>query len=58
MRFARQFWQVVVGILREIADEGAYDRHLRAHARQHSPEEWRRFSDERGRRKFQRAKCC
>jgi hypothetical protein len=58
MKFARQFWSVVVGILREISDEGAYARHLRAHARRHSPEEWRRFSDERCRRKFQRAKCC
>jgi hypothetical protein len=55
---ARGLWRVIVGILKEISDEAAYERHLRAHGRQHSAEEWRRFSDERGRRKFQRAKCC
>jgi hypothetical protein len=57
-RSARGLWRVIVGILKEISDESAYERHLRAHGREHSGEEWRRFSDERGRRKFQRAKCC
>lgn len=45
-------------ILREISDESAYQRHLQAHGRIHSPEEWRRFSDERFARKYARAKCC
>jgi hypothetical protein len=45
-------------LLREIADESAYARHLAAHKRQHSAEEWRRFSDERMRAKYARAKCC
>jgi len=53
-----RFFRIIVGILREISDQASYERHLRARALQHSPEEWRRFSDERGRQKFQRAKCC
>ena len=47
-----------MGILREIGDENAYERHLRAHGRAHSGEEWRRFSEERLQAKYQRAKCC
>jgi hypothetical protein len=54
----RAFWRILAGILKEIADESAYERHLRAHGRSHSPEEWRRFSDERLRAKYARAKCC
>ena len=45
-------------LLRELADENAYQRHLAAHGRTHSAEEWRRFSDERMRAKYMRAKCC
>lgn len=55
---AGRFWRIVVGILKEISDESAYERHLRAHGRVHSPEEWRRFSDQWMRQKYQRAKCC
>jgi len=44
--------------LRELADENAYQRHLIAHGRKHSAEEWRKFSDERLRAKYMRAKCC
>ncbi len=45
-------------ILREIGDQNAYARHLAARGAVHSGEEWRRFSDERFRAKYQRAKCC
>jgi hypothetical protein len=45
-------------VLREIADENAYERHLAAEHRAHSPEEWRRFLDKRLACKFARAKCC
>lgn len=45
-------------ILRELADENAYQRHLEAHGCKHSPHEWRKFSDERLRAKYARAKCC
>ena len=51
LRFVRQ-------LLKELADENAYERHLNAHGRKHSAEEWRRFSDERLRAKYMRAKCC
>ena len=53
-----RFWQIVVGILRELSDENAYRRHLAAHQAVHSAEEWRRFADERMRAKYMRAKCC
>ena len=43
---------------RELADENAYQRHLSAHAVKPSAEEWRRFSEERLRAKYSRAKCC
>lgn len=54
----RSLLAVVAGILRELADERAYERHLRAHGRAPSGEEWRRFSEERLRMKYQRPRCC
>ena len=54
----RQVFRIILDILREISDESAYKRHLTAHGVQHSAEEWRRFSDERLRSKYARAKCC
>jgi len=50
--------RLVMAVLRELADENAYRRHLEAHGRPHSGEEWRRFSEERLRAKYARAKCC
>jgi hypothetical protein len=49
---------LVAALLRELADENAYQRHLAAHGHSHSPEEWRRFSNQRLRAKYERAKCC
>ena len=54
----RSAWRLFVGLLRELSDESAYDRHLRAHGREHSSEEWRRFQEERLKAKYTRAKCC
>lgn len=54
----RTFFRTAWRILREIADQNAYDRHLRFHGVAHSTEEWRRFSDKRFARKYARAKCC
>lgn len=54
----RSLFKIIWAILREISDESAYERHLRAHGRLHSGEEWRLFSDERMARKYARAKCC
>jgi hypothetical protein len=48
----------VAALLGELSDESAYRRHLAFHGRQHSGEEWRRFSDERLRSKYLRPKCC
>jgi hypothetical protein len=54
----RRFFRLLLAILREIGDESAYRRHLEIHGREHSGEEWRRFSEHRLRVKYQRAKCC
>jgi len=54
----RDFGRFVLELLREIGDESAYRRHLAAHGREHSGAEWRRFSEERMRAKYARAKCC
>jgi hypothetical protein len=54
----RRIGSLILALLRELADENAYKRHLEAHGRSHSAEEWRRFSEERLRAKYQRAKCC
>jgi hypothetical protein len=53
-RFAR----LLFALLREIADEGAYNRHLVAIGRAHSQEEWRRFCERRLVAKYARPKCC
>jgi hypothetical protein len=54
----RRFARLVLALLKELADENAYERHLSTHGRSHSGEEWRRFSEERLRAKYARAKCC
>jgi len=58
MRLLRRFGRLALGLLREIADENAYRRHLATSGREHSGAEWRRFSEERLREKYARAKCC
>jgi hypothetical protein len=50
--------RLILALLREIGDENAYKRHLETHGREHSGEEWRRFSEERMAAKYARAKCC
>ncbi len=54
----KRVWALVVGLLRELSDESAYARHLAAHGRVHSGEEWRKFCDGRFGGKYSRAKCC
>ena len=58
MTALRALARVLYGILREISDESAYERHLRVHGRNHSAEEWRRFSEERMQAKYARPRCC
>ena len=48
----------IMELLRELADQNAYSRHLAAHGVAHSGVEWRKFSDERFRQKYQQVKCC
>jgi hypothetical protein len=58
MNRLRRCAAMVLELLRELSDENAYKRHLAAHGRAHSPEEWRHFSEHRLRAKYSRAKCC
>ena len=58
MKALRRVGRLVMALLRELVDENAYRRHLEAHGRAHSGAEWRRFSEERMREKYARAKCC
>ena len=57
-RSLASLFRILSGILQEIADERPYQRHLAAHGRPHSPQEWRRFQESRLGAKYQRAKCC
>jgi hypothetical protein len=54
----RRLGALVLALLRELSDENAYRRHLAAHGRAHSPQEWRHFSEHRLEAKYARAKCC
>jgi hypothetical protein len=58
MKRLKRFGQLVMGLLRELGDENAYQRHLTAHGRTHSRKEWQRFSEERLRARYVRPKCC
>lgn len=48
----------LMALLRELADERAYERYLGHTGRTASGEEWRRFSDERLRKKYCQGRCC
>ncbi len=54
----RRLAAILADLLRELSDENAYRRHLDAHGRRHSAEEWRKFFEERMRAKYARPKCC
>ncbi|HEY1239336.1 MAG TPA: hypothetical protein VGF16_02215 [Bryobacteraceae bacterium] len=58
MTTLRRVAEAVMALLRELSDENAYQRHLAAHGRAHSPEEWRHFSEHHLQAKYTRAKCC
>ena len=58
MRHLRALGRLLAGLLRELADENAYRRHLERRGCPHSAGEWRRFSEARQRAKYSRAKCC
>lgn len=58
MKILAHIWRLCAALARELADEGAYARHLRQTGRAHSASEWRLFADQRHQRKYQNAKCC
>ena len=58
MKRIRRIAAGVMELLREIGDQTACARHLAARGTTHSGAEWRRFSDERFRAKYGKAKCC
>ena len=58
MRGIRRLGSLLWALLRELADENAYQRHLAAHGRAHSAAEWRHFTEHRLGAKYARAKCC
>ncbi len=58
MSVLRKLGRILIGLLRELSDEAAYDRHLTVHQLQNTGEAWRKFSTERYRAKFVRPKCC
>ncbi len=58
MKLLTHFWGFWVALVRELADETAYARHLRRSGREHSRAEWKSFSDRRHAKKYQNAKCC
>lgn len=58
MSRVRRLCVLLLDLLRELADENAYRRHLEAHGEQPSPEAWRRFCDERLGARFVRPRCC
>ena len=50
--------RLILALLRELGDESAYQRYLAMEGRPHSGIEWRKFSEQRFRAKYARAKCC
>jgi hypothetical protein len=52
------FWGVIKGLLMELTDQAAYQRHLVAHGVKDSPAEWRKFSDHKWNAGAKRPKCC
>ena len=58
MKRIRRVMELLLQLLRELADENAYQRHLAARGTTHSAEEWRRFSNARLAARYGQAKCC
>ena len=58
MSHFRKAARLFAQLLRELADQNAYQRYLAARGVPHSPEEWRHFSNHRLAARFGQAKCC
>jgi hypothetical protein len=58
MRILRSILAGIRELMLELSDQRAYARHLEAHGAKDCGEEWRKFSDERLRARYQQVKCC
>ena len=58
MKALRRLLRIILGVLRELADQNAYARYLARHGVVHSPTEWRRFTEHRFHAKYSQTKCC
>ena len=58
MALLRRAATLLLALLRELADENAYQRYLAARGAAPSPEEWRRFWAHRLAARFERPRCC
>ena len=58
MKRLQRLAALAAALLRELADENAYHRHLHRSGAADSAEEWRRFWEQRLRARFTRPKCC
>jgi len=58
MRQIQKLGRLVLVLLRELADENAYYRHLEMYGLTHSEAAWRAFADERAKLRYSRPKCC
>jgi len=56
--FLKAVAQIISGVVAELSDQNAYQRHLTAHGTTHSPQEWRRFQDQHAAAGSRRPKCC
>ena len=54
----REIARLLAGILRELSDESAYQRHLERRGCPPSAAEWRHFSDARLHTRYSHPKCC
>ena len=58
MSWLREIVRILRGLIGELSDQNAYQRHLAAHGATHSPEEWRNFQDQRWAVKGRQGRCC
>ena len=58
MKGLKRFGSLILELLRELSDENAYRRHLAAHGRPHSRQEWQKFSNARLLARYVQPKCC
>ena len=54
----RRIVHVLIAVLRELADEAAYRRHLSRSGGEDSAQAWRRFTDRRYARRYGGPRCC